>query len=116
MNIKHQKVVCNNCGYSTQLTPSTIKETKILDISDSNLYALYIECPVCGERTLKQLDNDKTNELRLVVVKLKLMQRKGKKLSDKQKKRLFKFDFELNNIRKSLNTLYWDEVYQLLNK
>ena len=116
MNIRNQTTKCDNCGYSTQLTPSILKEEEFNNVGDNKITALYVECPICGERTLKQLDNNESSELKTTVVKLRLMQRRGKKLSDKQKRRLFKLSKELNNIRKTLNTLYWDEVYQLLNK
>lgn len=115
MKIRKQTTKCDNCGYSTQLTPSILKEEEF-NVEGNKITALYVECPVCGEKTLKQLDNNESLELKPVVVKLKLVQRKGRKLSDKQKRRLFKLDKELNNIRKTLNTAYWDEVYQLLNK
>lgn len=115
MNIKNQLTTCDNCGQEIRLTPLTLKDETV-EIDEKKLYVIYTECSVCGERSLKQIDNYESYKLRTPVVKLKLMQRKGRKLSEKQKKRLFKLNKQLDNIRKTLNTLYWDEVYRLLNK
>lgn len=114
MDIRNVITKCDNCGQATKLSPSTLKEQEVNEISDKKLFVIYIECPVCGERILKQLDTYETLEIRNKVVKLKLIQRKGK-LSDKDKKRLLLLDKKLNNTRKVLNGLYWDEVYQFLN-
>ena len=115
MDIRSMVIKCDNCGQTTKLSPSVLKEHFIDSIADKGLFATYIECSVCGERLLKQLDTAETLEFRDKVVKLKLLQKKGK-LSDKDKKRLLMLDRKLNNIRKNLNKIYWDEVYQFLNK
>lgn len=116
MDLKNIVVTCNNCGVTFKLTPSILREIHIESIDDKGLVATYIECPTCGEKMLKQIDNPETLEIKDSVVKLKLRQRACKKLSDKQKTRLLKLDKKLDNIRKVLNDLYWDEVYQYLNK
>lgn len=115
MDIRNMIVKCGNCGQAIKLSPSVLKEHFIEDIANKGLFATYIECSVCGERLLKQLDTSETLKLRNKVVKLKLLQKKGK-LSDKDKKRLLVLDRKLNNTRKNLNKIYWDEVYQFLNK
>lgn len=109
---------CHNCGYNIKIIPKTVKE-KTFDKSvkaREALIATYIECPVCGERLLKQLDTEQTNKIAQQSVKLELLKRHGKKLSDKQKLRLKKIEKYLFDTRKSLNLLYWDEIYQLLNQ
>lgn len=115
MDIRNVSVKCENCKSEIKLSPSVLKEHFIDSIADRGLFATYIECSICGERLLKQLDTAETLEFRDKVVKLKLLQKKGK-LSDKDKKRLLTLDRKLNNIRKNLNKIYWDEVYQFLNK
>ena len=115
MDIRNMAIKCDNCGQTTKLSPSVLKEHFIDSIADKGLFATYIECSVCGERLLKQLDTAETLEFRDKVVKLKLLQKRGK-LSKKDKQRLLTLDKKLNNIRKNLNRIYWDEVYQFLNK
>lgn len=115
MDIRNVSVKCENCGSRIKLSPSVLKEHFIDSIADKGLFATYIECSVCGERLLKQLDTSETLKLRDKVVKLKLLQKRGK-LSNKDKQRLLMLDRKLNNIRKNLNKIYWDEVYQFLNK
>ena len=110
---------CSNCGYDTMISPDTVKE-KTFDMEiatriERPVIATYVECPVCGERILKQLDTEKTMALAKHGVKLQLMQKQGKKLSDKQKSRLKRIESHLFNTRKNLNLLYWDEIYQSLN-
>lgn len=102
---------CYNCGYDIQISPDTVKETMI----EGNI-ATYIECPVCGERMLKQLDTRETKKLAEKGVKLELLQRHGKKLSEKQKTRLKSIEKMLFNTRKQLKEQYWDEIYQSLNQ
>lgn len=112
---------CGNCGYDITITPDTVKEKtfdEYVPVVDKEMpiIATYIECPVCGERLLKQLDTEHTSKLAQHGVRLEMLQRQGKKLNDKQKSRLKKIEKHLFNTRKSLNLLYWDEIYQLLNQ
>lgn len=108
---KRNKCTCVNCGNVTPISPQTVKEKTFDDI-----IAMYIECPVCGEKILKQLDTEVTQEQAQKGVKLDLLKREGKKLSDSQKKRLQSIERELYNKRLELNSLYWDEIYQSLNQ
>lgn len=112
---------CSNCGYDIMITPDTVKEKtfgKHMPVVDKEMpiIATYIECPVCGELLLKQLDTERTSKMAQHGVKLEMLQRQGKKLNNKQKARLKKIEKDLFNTRKSLNLLYWDEIYQLLNQ
>lgn len=102
---------CINCGYVIGITRSSIKEQKFGDIT-----ATYLECPVCGERMLQQLDNDKTLAQATKAVKLRTQIRKQYKLSSKQKKTLKTVENSLYLDRLFLNTHYWDEIYQSLNE
>ena len=102
---------CPNCTYVIRISPDNVKEKTF----SSKLTATYVECPVCGEKILKQLDTEETLSLAEKGVKLELLQRKGKKLSDKQKARLKSIEQMLSNKRKKLNELYWEEIYQSLN-
>lgn len=114
---KKQKHVCrcHNCGYMVPISPDTVKE-KTFGILGDTLIATYVECPVCGERLLKQLDNELTYEKARQGAKLELLQRQGKKLNDKQKQRLKSINLMLSNTRGKLNNAYWDETYQSLNQ
>lgn len=111
---KQKKNICHcyNCGYEIQISPDTVKEKTFED----TVIATYVECPVCGERLLKQLDTAETMEMAKKGVKLDLLQKKGKKLSDKQKNRLKSIELMLSNTRKKLRNVYWDEIYQSLNQ
>lgn len=111
---KKNKCQCSNCGYAITITPDTVKE-KTFD-NEPSIIATYVECPVCGERLLKQLDTESTSKMAHHGVKLEMLQRQGKKLNNKQKSRLNKIEKYLFNTRKNLNLLYWDEIYQLLNQ
>ena len=102
---------CHNCGYDITISPDTVKE-KTFDV----VIATYVECPVCGERLLKQLDTEETQAKAEKGVKLEMMQMSGKKLSPSQKKRLQSIETMLYNKRKLLKELYWDETYQSLNQ
>lgn len=117
VKVKKQKHVCrcHNCGYMVLISPDTVKE-KTFGILGDTLIATYVECPVCGERLLKQLDNELTYEKAKQGAKLELLQRQGKKLNDKQKQRLKSINSMLSNTRGKLNNAYWDETYQSLNQ
>lgn len=117
VKVKKQKHVCrcHNCGYMVPISPDTVKE-KTFGILGDTLIATYVECPVCGERLLKQLDNKLTYEKAKQGAKLELLQRQGKKLNDKQKQRLKSINSMLSNTRGKLNNAYWDETYQSLNQ
>lgn len=108
---KRNKCICQNCDYVIPINPHTVKEKTIDDI-----IAVYVECPVCGERILKQLDTEETQQEAQRGVKLRMLQDKGKKLSDSQKKRLQSIEKELYNKRLKLNSSHWDEIYQSLNQ
>lgn len=101
---------CPNCGYVAQITPKTIKEKNF-----EYAIATYIECPVCGERLLKQLDTEETQRLAKQGVALQLQQKKGNKLTEKQKKKLKSIEKTLFNTRSELNKRYWEQTYQSLN-
>lgn len=109
---KHNKDVCRctNCGYNIIVSPTTVKEKWV-----GSLLATYLECPVCGEKNLKQLDTKQTYDLSRKGVKIQLLQKQNKKLSDKQKNRLKGIEKHLLIARKNLQK-YWDEIYQLLNQ
>lgn len=115
--IKPRKNVCkcHNCGYSVTINPNTIKEKTLVFFEHETVIATYIECPVCGERLLKQLDTPETQRKAMRGATLEVQQRQGKKLADKQKKRLKSINKMLDNERSKLNAQYWDEVYQSLN-
>ena len=115
---KQKKRTCNchNCGYEIQISPDTVKEKTFGHTLEDAIIATYVECPVCGERLLKQIDIPKTMEMAKKGVKLEMLQKKGKKLSDKQKNRLKSIELMLSNTRKKLKTQYWDEIYQSLNQ
>lgn len=115
MNITRQTVKCENCGTVVPLSPSVLKDCEYEPHEGCRLILTYTECKTCGEISLKQIDIPSTSEIGLKVARLKLKSRKNK-LSDKQKRKLFKLDRQLNADRKVLNNLYWDEAYQFLNK
>lgn len=108
---KRNICVCNNCGYRITIMPENIHESTMGD-----LIATYIECPVCGERILEQLDTEETVALAEKGVKLQLLQRKGRKLSESQKKRLQSIETKLFKIRLQLRKQHWNEIYQSLNE
>ena len=103
--------LCNNCGYRISIMPENVHEK-----TEKGLIATYIECPVCGERILEQLDTEETITLAEKGVKLQLLQRKGKKLSESQKKRLRSIETKLYKIRLQLRKQHWNEIYQSLNE
>lgn len=113
--MKRKKVVnCYNCNSELPLTLSLI-QTKDFGLEET-IRATYVECPVCGERMLKQLDTVQTyEEIAPKIVKLTLLQQKHR-LSPKQKNRLLKLERQLKNIRESLNNKHFDEIYQSLNQ
>lgn len=114
IRVKKQKkkvCQCNNCGYNILITPDTVKEKTF-----ERVIAIYVECPVCGEKILKQIDTPETQEKAQRGVKLTLLRERGKKLSEGQNKRLQSIERELYNTRLKINSLYWDEIYQSLNQ
>lgn len=129
VKVKKQKHTCRclNCDYMVPVSPDTVKEkTFMLDITEKlseedithpvAVIATYVECPVCGERLLKQLDTPETQKKAQTGTKLELLQRQGKKLNDKQKQRLKSINSMLSNTRGKLKKAYWDEIYQSLNQ
>jgi len=111
--ITERKTTCYNCGQTIDLTPQAIKR-KDFDMG-IKVIATYIECPVCGENMLKQLDTEETyNVLNPQRMKLVLKQ-KNTKLSPKQKDKLSKLNRSIDNTRQKIKPLFWDKVYQLLN-
>lgn len=109
---------CLNCQYDIQIGPGTVKEELYPNFyGKETIVATYLECPVCGEKILKQLDTEKSREMAEKGVKLEWMQRdKKKQLSPKQKQRLKDIEKMLSRIRSQLNSAYWDEIYQSLNQ
>lgn len=128
LRVKKKKNVCKcyNCGYQVSITPTLVKEkTFEMNITEKLLgeeithpiaiIATYVECPVCGERLLKQLDTPETQRKARTGAFIELQLRQGKKIPDKQKKRLKSIEKVLYNERLKLNAQYWDEIYQSLN-
>lgn len=107
---KRNICVCNNCGYRITIMPENVHE-----LTKDDLIATYVECPVCGERILEQLDTEETTALAEKGVKLQLLQ-KRKKLSESQKKRLQSIETKLFKIRLQLRKQHWNEIYQSLNE
>lgn len=107
-------VECYNCGNEMLLSPSLLQ---VEDFEyEETVRATYVECPVCGEKMLKQLDTIKTySEDTPKILKLTRMQR-HRKLSQKQKFKLSKLERDVRNTRKSLQDRYHHEIYQLLNQ
>lgn len=117
MNLKNHVITCQNCGYKSKLTPSILKDAEWKpETYPDPIFITYTECPVCGEREVQQVDTPYTKDLSRSVAKLQIRKHQCKKLSDKQKTRLSKLNYKLDNIRKVLNELFWDESYQFLNK
>lgn len=110
--ITERKTTCYNCGQVINLTPHAIKQQEF-DLG-IKLIATYIECPVCGEKMLKQLDTEQTQYDSHEVVRLTLKQRK-QKLSKKQSSKLSQLNRHVNQTRQKIKSMFWDEVYQLLN-
>ena len=106
---------CNNCGFQVLISPDSVKEKTFGNTLKDAIIATYVECPVCGEKNLKQLDTESTRQLAEKGVKLDLLQKRGKKLSDKQKVKLKSIERQLSNDRKLINKAFWDKIYQLLN-
>ena len=117
---------CHNCGYQVEISATSVKEKTFMqdvtekifgeDITHSvAVIATYIEFPVCGERLLKQLDTPETQRKARTGATLELQLKKGKKLPNKQKKRLKSIEKMLYNERSKLKAQYWDEIYQSLN-
>lgn len=113
--LKRNVCKCHNCGYQVAISPETVKEKTSILYDGQTVIATYIECPVCGERLLKQLDTQETMKKAKTGAHLEAQMRQGKKLSDKQKKRLKSIEKVLYNERSKLNAQYWDEIYQSLN-
>lgn len=124
---KKKICVCHNCYYEIVVSPTSVKEkTFELNITEKisgeeithpiTVTATYVECPVCGERLLKQLDTEESSRQAIKGVKLTLLQQQGKKLTQAQKRRLQSIERMLYNTRKNLKRLYWDEIYQSLNQ
>ena len=117
LRVKKKKNVCKcyNCGYQVSITPNSVKEKTSVLYDDQVVIATYVECPVCGERLLKQLDTPETQRKARTGASIELQLRQGKKIPDKQKKRLKSIEKVLYNERLKLNAQYWDEIYQSLN-
>ena len=117
IRVKKQKnrCYCYNCGYLMLISPDTVKEKTFGNNLEDAIIATYIECPVCGERLLKQLDNELTYQKSKQGAKLELLQRQGVKLTDKQKQRLKSINSMLDNTRRKLNKAHWGEIYRSLN-
>lgn len=113
--LKRNVCKCHNCGYQVSITPNSVKEKTAVLYDGQVVIATYIECPVCGERLLKQLDTQETMQKAKIGAGLELHMRQGKKLTDKQKKRLKSIEKMLDNERSKLNAQYWDEIHQSLN-
>ena len=101
---------CLNCGYAVQITPENVKERTF-----EYAIATYIECPVCGEKILKQLDTEETQKLAEKGVFFELLKRQGKRLSERQKRQLKSIEKTLFNTRSELNKRHWEQTYQSLN-
>lgn len=114
---KEKVCKCPNCFYEITIVPERVKE-KTFDIDVAlTVTATYVECPVCGENILKQLDDYDTLETSRQGIKLDLLKRDSKKkLSKAQRTRLQSIETMLYNRRLQLKKKYWDEIYQSLNQ
>lgn len=102
--------ICKNCKHQIKIKSDTIKEHTF-----DGIIATYIECPVCGEKILKQLDTEETQAIAAAGVKLEQIKRAGR-IKKKQIAKLKSLEKELFNIRKGLNAEHWDRVHQQLNQ
>lgn len=108
--MKRYKLKCPNCKAEYTLTAGLIQEKDF-----NGVIASYVECPVCGENILLQLDSTKTKQIAKKAVKYELLRLKRKKLSPKQKKEMISLNSQLIIQRKKLNKDYWDSIHQQLN-
>lgn len=114
-NKKKTTCVCENCSYTVPINHTTVKEKEYAN----GITATYLDCPVCGNKILKQLDTKDTLALAERGVKLQVMQKESDKLSNAQKKRISKhvstIEKRLLSLRNQLKKRFWNEIYQSLN-
>ena len=113
---KAKTCTCPNCKYGIVIQPSAVKEQVFDADVIETIIATYIECPVCGEKILKQLDTERSHKLARTGAKLELIKRQGTKLLPKQKQKLQSIENTLGEIRTQLQNDFWDEIYRSLNE
>lgn len=119
--MKTKKCKCENCGYNVTISQKTVHE-KIFPgpmqcRPTGYLIATYVECPVCGECILKQLDTYDTIKLAEKGVKLEIAtkNKRAKKLSTEKKDKLKNITKVLCTKRQQLRKLYWNEASYRIN-
>lgn len=110
--MKKATKLCENCKHVIQVTKSNI-QLKSVDVGlDEPILVTYMECPVCGDITLCQLDTEDTYALGINLAKKERLRNQGK-LTKGQKQRLQQLNKQLCNKRGNLKP-YWGQVYQLI--
>lgn len=97
------------------LTTKTVKEIEI-----DNVFVTYTECPACGYKTLRQLDNLDTRAICEKMLKLmkqeRLNARRNRQSSIKDKTSMKTLNKRLIIKRKKLNDMYWDKLQDKINE
>lgn len=119
--MKTKKCKCENCGYNVTISQKTVHEKIFSGPMQCRptryLIATYVECPVCGERILKQLDTYDTIKLSKKGIKLEIAtkNKRAKKLSTEKKDKLKNITKVLCTKRQQLRKLYWNEASYRIN-
>ena len=109
-----KQVKCPNCKSKNNLTANTIIEKAI-----DGVFVTYTVCPVCGFKTVRQLDNEETREICKRLIKFvkteKIGNIKGRKLDPKHKESMKILEKRLIIKRKKLDDM-WDKFQDIINK
>lgn len=94
--------VCK-CGHINCICVENLKQAKLKDKNNADLFALYYECEKCKQKNIVQVDNNYTIHLKTEL--MQMLRRKmvlKEELSSKDKKRYDKLNKMLYTNRKKL--------------
>ena len=112
----NSKVKCDLCNVYVEVRPSDVVK-KVRKVDFIEVTCTYLKCTACGNLCLKQIDTEDTLELCKQLISFKVSEMKknasGKAMLPKQKAKALRLNKKLDNMRKQINSLYWDSIYQL---
>lgn len=101
---------CENCKHRFEISSVNVNHKKEFTVNGKSIFLTYYDCPSCGRRHFVQIDDmtslHKLEEVQRMFIKLSIMKRKGKEISEKQSAKFKKARQHLSDYRMKLMKEY----------
>lgn len=101
---------CENCKHRFKISSVNVSHKKEFTVNGKSIFLTYYDCPSCGRRHFVQIDDmtslHKLEEVQRMFIKLSIMKRKGKEISEKQSAKFKKARQHLSDYRMKLMKEY----------